>query len=175
MKVKDAVRISSSIPIWYEAVKRKDSKGESILVDGGLAWNYPIDIFDYEHFVEDPVNIVYYASSKKNVNYETLGFRLEPFKDPLHNFVSAKDSSGEINNWIDYAKSFLRFMHASTMRRHLDAEDWVRTVYVDTLEIGAADFNITQSDKLRLIDEGSTGVYKHFSWKMSRDGVKFPQ
>ena len=180
MKVKDAVRISSSIPIWYEAVKRKDANGESILVDGGLSWNYPLDIFDYDHFVEDPVNMVSPRGSKKVINYETLGFRLEPFEDPLHDLISVKEhgsttSSKKISNWIDYAKSFLRLMHASTMRRHLDAEDWSRTIYINTLEIGAADFDISQNDKLRLIDEGSTGVYKHFSWKMSKDGVKFPQ
>jgi NTE family protein len=56
MKVKDAVRISMSIPLYFHAVcidengkvqRKRDCKtGFDIMVDGGLAGNFPITMFD---------------------------------------------------------------------------------------------------------------------------------
>lgn len=56
MKVKDAVRISMSIPLWFEAVtidsvgnvvnKRSNPKYFDIVVDGGLTGEFPIFMFD---------------------------------------------------------------------------------------------------------------------------------
>ena len=177
MKIKDAVRISTSIPIWYEVVRRNDDNSESILVDGGLSWNYPIDIFDYEDDIENNINMgrcVSFTNKKKRINYETLGFRLEPEEDPLYS-ISASKNYMPINNWVDYAKSFLKFMHASSMKRHMCDSHWVRTIHINTLDIGGSDFDISQVDKDRLINEGKTGVYKHFAWRMGKDGLNFPQ
>ncbi|MFI5188006.1 MAG: patatin-like phospholipase family protein, partial [Chitinophagales bacterium] len=56
MKVKDAVRISMSIPLYFEAVfvdekgnvihHPKHKKGLNVFVDGGVIGNFPIRIFD---------------------------------------------------------------------------------------------------------------------------------
>ena len=44
--VVDAVRASISVPYLFEPVKLTHAGGESLLVDGGLISNYPIDTFD---------------------------------------------------------------------------------------------------------------------------------
>jgi NTE family protein len=44
--VADAVRASMSVPYLFEPYKLRYSGGESLLVDGGLISNYPIDTFD---------------------------------------------------------------------------------------------------------------------------------
>jgi NTE family protein len=44
--VVDAVRASISVPYLFEPFKLKHSGGESLLVDGGLISNFPIDVFD---------------------------------------------------------------------------------------------------------------------------------
>ena len=44
--VVDAVRASMSVPYLFEPVKLRYPSGESLLVDGGLISNYPIDVFD---------------------------------------------------------------------------------------------------------------------------------
>jgi NTE family protein len=44
--VADAVRASSSVPYLFEPAKLAHPEGQSLLVDGGLISNYPIDIFD---------------------------------------------------------------------------------------------------------------------------------
>jgi len=56
MKVKDAVRISVSIPLYFQAVfidsqgtvykKPSEGKNLDIVVDGGIAGNFPISMFD---------------------------------------------------------------------------------------------------------------------------------
>jgi NTE family protein len=44
--VADAVRASTAVPYLYEPFTLKYADGESLLVDGGLVSNYPMDIFD---------------------------------------------------------------------------------------------------------------------------------
>lgn len=173
----DAVRISTSIPMLFKAIKRKGAEGEQVLVDGGLSWNYPIEIFDYHRYVEHDENAEkcgFYDDPNRCFNHESLGFRLDPLKDSLHTIAESKEYK-KIGNVIDFGKAFMRFVHASTMKRHLHKKDWQRTIYVDTLELGATDFDISPEDKKRLIEEGKVGVHKHFSWRMSRSGVRFPQ
>jgi NTE family protein len=58
MKIKDAVRISSSIPLYFEPVyidssgktfdHPKQNQGFDMMVDGGVLENFPIHIFDKE-------------------------------------------------------------------------------------------------------------------------------
>lgn len=44
--VADAVRASTAVPYLYEPFTLRYADGESLLVDGGLVSNYPMDIFD---------------------------------------------------------------------------------------------------------------------------------
>ena len=44
--VVDAVRASISVPYLFEPARLRHPGGESLLVDGGLITNYPIDVFD---------------------------------------------------------------------------------------------------------------------------------
>jgi NTE family protein len=44
--VVDAVRASISVPYLFEPVTLRHAEGESLLVDGGLISNYPLDAFD---------------------------------------------------------------------------------------------------------------------------------
>lgn len=63
-----AVRASMSIPLVFEPAKVNDS----YYVDGGLAWNYPIDIYD-----SNLRSTVCEGDTPKR-NPATLGFYLEP-------------------------------------------------------------------------------------------------
>lgn len=72
--VADAVRMSMSIPLYFEAL-RFDGKNfgqGDYYVDGGLFNNYPIHLFDQESFV---YNKRYFRGG---VNWETLGLFLIP-------------------------------------------------------------------------------------------------
>ena len=91
MSIAKAVRISMSIPFFFEAVKWKSN----IYVDGGVLDNYPIRLFDWERYVkqEEHYSIPKYYVDTNNVllrngshdtrvyNKETLGIRLESKED----------------------------------------------------------------------------------------------
>ena len=49
MEVALAVRISMSIPLFFESVpfRYPGTASDQLYVDGGVMWNYPISIFDH--------------------------------------------------------------------------------------------------------------------------------
>jgi NTE family protein len=72
--VADAVRMSMSIPLYFEAL-RFDGQNFGLgdyYVDGGVYSNYPIHVFDQESYVH---NKRYFRGG---VNWETLGLFLIP-------------------------------------------------------------------------------------------------
>lgn len=80
MKVKDALRISMSVPLYFQPVYMKEdgtigNKNDSgiihVMTDGGLLSNYPIQIFDNEKY-GDCITV-----GKQKQNKETLGLLLE--------------------------------------------------------------------------------------------------
>ncbi|MDQ2753607.1 MAG: patatin-like phospholipase family protein [Bacteroidota bacterium] len=80
MKIKDALRISMSVPLYFQPVymkddgsmaDKKDSGNIHLMTDGGLLSNYPIQIFDNEKY-GDCVSI-----NGQKQNKETLGLLLE--------------------------------------------------------------------------------------------------
>ncbi len=92
--VADAVRMSMSIPLYFEALRfdgKKFGYGD-YYVDGGLYSNYPIHLFDQERFV---YNKHYFNGG---INWETLGLFLMPevleseiepeYPDTIWEFVS---------------------------------------------------------------------------------------
>jgi len=82
MSIRDAVRISMSIPLYYKPVliddsgkiysKPEQNKILHVMVDGGVLSNYPIQMFDSTKYSSryDSVNVFY-------SNPETLGILLE--------------------------------------------------------------------------------------------------
>jgi NTE family protein len=47
---------------------------------------------------------------------------------------------------------------------HLHEDDWHRTVYIDTLDVGATDFNLSDEKKKALVKEGEKGAKAYFKW-----------
>ncbi len=177
MEIRDAIRISCSIPMYFKAYKLKTEEGEQVMVDGGLACNYPIDLFDHERFLHNPQNghkRPHFNNKHDCFNHETLGFRLDPLFDPMHGYHQPKPYK-KIGNILDYGKAFMTFVQSMSVKRHLHRDDWNRTVFINTHDIGSTDFNISKPDIHRLIEEGKIGVKKHFAWRMSKDGMRFPQ
>lgn len=133
LEVATAVRISMSIPLFFESVKleKEDGKGNAatnIFCDGGLLNNYPLNLFDTPRYNSDP----YYGA-----NMETLGVR---FAQQL--------SYKEIDCLLTYIESLL---HAASYVQQgiydsniLNRE---RSIVVDTGSISAVDFDITANDE----------------------------
>ncbi len=90
-------------------------QGKQIFVDGGVTWNYPLDLFDDKKFVVNPaaginpqdMNYDTVYDDNHVYNKETLGFRVDT-KDEIK---AEKDSwrlpPVEINDFFDYAKALV--------------------------------------------------------------------
>lgn len=135
--VASAVRTSMSIPFFY----RPAHLGESTLVDGGLLSNFPVDVFDVP------------AGTK--ARWPTFGIKL-----------SAKEKSSLlIPRRITGPLSLASALYAAAInghdQRHLDNPDTLaRTMFVDSADILATNFNITAAQQTTLFTNGQTAARK---------------
>jgi len=147
MSVREAVRISMSIPLFFEPV----ISGDHVFVDGGVTDNFPLCVFDTEH-------TDYESSYRAPVNVKTLGFFLA--EDKTHNFsvrkiVGLKDFVGCL---LDTVK--LRIAHLA-----IKPGDELRTIFIQTRHISSTQFNISDQEKDLLFHEGQSAARKFFGIK----------
>lgn len=175
MCVADAVRISMSIPLFFAA--KRSLRGD-VYVDGGVLENYPIKLFDREKYVDQAFRrqTPYYDAhniqldqlnrglSHYTFNKQTLGFRL----DSAQEIAVFRDQAEPVHNKIDdffaYSWALIETILESQENRHLHDDDWQRTIYIDTLDVGTTDFDISDQKKMDLIQSGRDGCTKYFDW-----------
>jgi NTE family protein len=142
MKVKDAVRISMSIPLYYQAVYMDDEgntfhnakKGENyhLMVDGGFMNNFPIEIFDStKYFDPDKPN-------SAQANPFTIGCRI----DNAQQITLDKDPNNKtlapvpIKSFGNYMRAFMILNMERLSRQKLTPADWARTISIADGSIG---------------------------------------
>ena len=164
MPIAKAVRISMSIPFFFEAVKWSGN----IYVDGGVLDNYPIRLFDWERYVkqEEHYSIPEYYVDTNNAllgngphdsrvyNQETLGIRLESKEDIDAYKFNTSPKQHEIKEFSDFAIHLIRTIMSSQRNMHLNENDSARTIYIDSLGVSAVDFDISRETKGKLIESG---------------------
>ncbi len=181
-----AVRKSMSIPLFFQAVR--DAR-DDVLVDGGVLNNYPVKLFDREHYIDGAKvddfceRPKYYSAVNENeadkyvYNKETLGLRLDSreeirvFRDhrrPCHKTISG---------FRDYLGALVKTIMDAQGNQHLHTDDWHRTIYIDTLGIGTTEFDLEIADKEALIESGHKGANIYFDWydRESKKGVNPPK
>ncbi len=160
MPVRNAIRISMSIPMYYKAVIM-DEQGNfyktapknlnyHVMVDGGFLQNLPIKVFDstkyfssktINEFNENPFTVGIRVDSKnqidldKNKNYNTIA--------PL-----------QIKSFGDYGNAFIVFITEHLNRQQLTAKDWERTISISDGGIGPKIKKMPKADKELLIKNG---------------------
>jgi NTE family protein len=142
-----AVRMSMSIPIFFEPVRLSDSSGrDHYIVDGGALSNYPVWLLDD-------------GSSKPP--WPTIGFKLiEPGSRELKRGIRSR-----IKNPFDFLKAIIATMMEAHDSYHISESsgDYERTIGIQTVirlngrekEIKATDFDITQEDGDGLFQNGA--------------------
>ncbi|MBL4868268.1 MAG: patatin-like phospholipase family protein [Pseudomonadales bacterium] len=173
-KIKDAVRTSMSIPLFFKAQFNADG---DVLVDGGVTYNYAVNIFDNQKYLEKAENgedFKYDETPGFKFNHETLGFRLDSTK--TIEYIKNKNGipPAPIKNFKSYAAEILDYMMESANRRHLHSNDWNRTIFIDTLDVGTTDFDIPQTKIDELMESGRKGVKDHFQWRNGSKGTDKP-
>ena len=152
MPVRDAVRISMSIPLFFAAVEWQ----EDLLVDGGILNNYPIWVFDGE-YPGDP------NGRRADPNPKTLGLKLLTEQE-MEETVSGQHPSHGIDNLKDFALSLVDCLMTQIERLHIKPRDWERTIAINTRHIKTTQFDLSEGEKTLLLDEGRKGAEKFFSW-----------
>ncbi|HEY0771138.1 MAG TPA: patatin-like phospholipase family protein, partial [Sphingobacteriaceae bacterium] len=138
MKVKDAVRISMSIPLYFEAIiidslgnvlsKPPRSNHHHLVVDGGFTGNFPITIFDSTGIhngentrVANPKTLGLRIDSPEQIRYDSLGLGLAPIP---------------ISRFRNYMGAFYNYVIENLNRNSLTPADWQRTVSISSGTIG---------------------------------------
>ena len=124
MKVRDAVRISMSIPLYFGAVcinqqgqvirKTRRLDTLDIMVDGGFTGNFPIRLFD----------------STTAPNMQTLGFRIDTDEQIASDRTERKLVPKPVTNFNEYITAFYTMILENLNRQTLTAVDWERTVSI---------------------------------------------
>jgi NTE family protein len=152
MPVRDAVRISMSIPLFFAAVEWQGD----LLVDGGVLNNYPIWVFDGE-YPGDP------NGRHADPNPKTLGLKLLS-EEEVEETVSGQHISNEIDNLKDFALSLVDCLMTHIERLHIKPGDWERTIAINTRHIKTTQFDMSEKEKALLLEEGRKGAEEFFSW-----------
>jgi NTE family protein len=157
----DAVRMSMSIPMFFQAV----TWNSNVMVDGGMAYNYPIDLFDEAKYAIKPNSIVTIKQGHAPVviNNETLGLWLDTKAD-IDNLRNRKPRPPkEIKNIKEYSASLVDYLMEMANMAHLESYDWKRSILIDTLDVKATDFEHARQKAPELVASGKKGVVDYFN------------
>jgi NTE family protein len=180
MPLAEAVRISMSIPLFFAAV-RHGSRSD-VYVDGGMMLNYPVKLFDRLRYIDteaepEAVRLTEYYN-KENArfalirpgrspyvyNRQTLGIRLDT-EDEIALYRHDEPLQGKpIKKFTEYARALVQALMNVQENVHLHSDDWQRTVYVSTLDVGTTDFNISPERQDALVEQGIRGTEAYFPW-----------
>lgn len=177
-RIADAARISMSIPMFFSAVRANQRK--DVYVDGGLLDNYPIQAFDNTKYVNKHfVRTKYYEKINQTqrkmpkairlttdfvYNQETLGFRLDSSEEIAVFHDNTEPQVKDIDNLFDYTSALLKTLIDFQRNTHLHSDDWQRTIYIDTLDVKATDFDLSDEKKNALLESGRNYTKSYLEW-----------
>jgi len=156
MKVRDAVRISAGIPLYFEAIfidsagqvfdHPKQKQGLNIMVDGGFLENFPIHIF---HGSKDDAL--------------TLGLRIDPdvqIKNDKENQVLAEMPVSDLK---EYMLAFYTLVIENLNRQQLTKFDWQRTVSISDGNVPPRIKKLSKEEIRLLIENGRMAVKNYLN------------
>jgi NTE family protein len=165
MSVALAVRISSSIPLYFEPValdnkKQKIKKGDTTsfinyYVDGGMLCNYPISLFDTCSEGNNPL-----LCNTVQFNPQTIGIKLErPEQIDSLRQNNITIPPYDVNNFNEYLTAFSNLMIETLNRKYPNLEnERGRTIYVSYGKISPKVRKMKPEEKKLLYDNGVTAA-----------------
>ena len=141
--VADAVRISMSIPFFFEARHFEQNGSNDAYCDGGVLNNYPIDTFDEQHTEIDHDSG--YEMLHRTPDLETLGFH----------FVDPSQAASPINSLRSFTGGVIdALLDIQDILLKTNPGDEGRSVFIDDLGVKFTDFELSDQTKRALIDQG---------------------
>lgn len=161
ISIANAIRISMSIPLFFYVVNYKDSR----YVDGGLYYNYPINIFDNIKYLSDKKygkEIDYDPREGAIYNCRTLGLRVDTKAEIKSVFENRPPQ--QIKNIKDYMGALIGGYMEGMNKIHLHENDWHRTIYIDSLGVKTTQFDLDDKTIQDLVVSGKKGAQDYFEW-----------
>ncbi|ARG99450.1 patatin-like phospholipase family protein [Legionella micdadei] len=160
--VADAIRASMSFPIAFRPHKyyiRVDKDGEFTrevhpdytdvdLIDGGVMDNYPVRAFDKDM-----------SSKQQTYNPNVIGLYLATPDEKLEFERGIKAAAKKIDGGFGYFSALIGSLLYHQEHTHLESTDSERTIYINTRDVGAMDFDASQEKLFQLAQEGRQGIH----------------
>ncbi|HMD52455.1 MAG TPA: patatin-like phospholipase family protein [Solirubrobacteraceae bacterium] len=144
LEVAEAVRMSMSIPIFFDPVIHQDrvSGRKHLIVDGGLLSNYPIWLFDSPPGTPPKI--------------PTFGMLLvAPNQtDPLLPQPPSGSEPAKVPSLVGYVKAIADTMMQAHDRLYVEQANYVRTIPIPTLGVTTTDFEIPAEKARELFQSG---------------------
>jgi NTE family protein len=145
LEVALAVRMSMSIPIFFEPVRHENPKtGEThVIVDGGMLSNFPVWLFD--------------NNSSDPPEWPTFGLLLVEPKPKVQvgeRLPKAEPIPDGPKGLVRYVKALAQTMMEAHDRLYVEGADYARTIPIPTLGVGTTAFDLSPERKLALYDSG---------------------
>ena len=165
MKIRDAVRISMSIPLYFQAVfvdgagqtfsRQNRNNDLDVMVDGGIIGNFPIQLFDSVAVdaQNQPIRIP---------NAETVGIRIDSDSQIREDTLNRHLAPLEIANFRDYLSAFYVLVIESLNRPDLTDADWSRTISVSSAGITPKVKRLSAQQKASLVNSGRESTKAYF-------------
>lgn len=160
MKIIDAVKISISIPLYYEAIfmqpdgsiidKKQANQKTKVMTDGGVIDNYPFHVFDSLVTLNEGRNQYYLCNEK------TLGLKLET--DSSQNTMVRH----QITNQKDFFGAFSHLSSETLNRRHLGKQQLDQTIFINTQGFNPKIRRLNEKKKREIIRYGYQSTLRFF-------------
>ncbi len=141
LEIARAVRMSMSIPIFFEPVVHEAAGEQHVIVDGGLLSNFPVHLFD---------------RGGAEPRWPTFGLLLvepEPGK-PIGHRLPGEEPGIERGSLIDFVKSIAATAMEAHDRMYVERATYARTIPIPTLGVGTTEFEITPERRDALYEAG---------------------
>jgi NTE family protein len=154
-RVVDAVRMSMSIPFFYQPVHLKSANGgSSSIVDGGMLSNFPVDVFDSPQGVAP--------------RWPTFGIKLSVRAD------AAEQAARPVKGLFSMAAAMIDTLTGFYDRMHIDdPEVLARTIFIDTGTVKATDFDLDKEAQQMLYDNGRAAATRFLDGDDTHPGWSF--
>ncbi|MCM3566645.1 patatin-like phospholipase family protein [Neobacillus mesonae] len=126
-----AIRISCSIPYFFEPVKMRSQDGTNVLVDGGVLSNFPMWLFDKDNV--------------KKVR-PVLGIKLS-----ANEFGHQKH---KINNGIELFGALFETMKDAHDSRYISKRHAENIIFIPTEGVVTTEFHLTEEKKKAIVEFG---------------------
>jgi len=130
-----AVRMSMSIPLFFEPVRIQDGQGETCyIVDGGVLSNFPVDILD---------------NGKPNPPWPTFGLKLV---DRVRDNGQVHEEPCRIRGPLSLCRAMFSTMMDAHDARYIQQKNFDRTIAIPTMGVRTTDFDLRpeKGETLRL-------------------------